>query len=51
MAIFRDRMPGVRDGGGGAVVRIKEKQMEVFCGDGTVLYCDRGSGDVNPHTQ
>ena len=44
-------MPGVRDGGGGAVVRIKEKQMEVFCGDGTVLYCDRGSGDVNPHTQ
>ena len=43
-------MPGVRDGWGGAVVRVKEKQMEAFVVT-AVLYCGCGSDDVNPHTR
>ena len=36
--------------GGGVVVWIKEKCKEVLCGDGIVLYCDCGGGDVT-HTR
>ena len=36
--------------GGGVVVWIKEKRKEMLCGDGIVLYCDCGGGDVT-HTR